>query len=91
MMGKHRHGTVRFAGLSNRLRSHGTAVGVPGCSLAQVYAWTDESDLAFVTLRPLTKTPNGICYGDLRRNPFLDPLRKDPRFDKLLAELAPRD
>jgi len=32
MMGGQRHGTVRFAGLSNSLRSHGTAVGVAGFS-----------------------------------------------------------
>jgi len=37
------------------------------------------------------KTPFGIDYGDLKLNPCWDPLRKDPRFDKLLAELAPRD
>jgi len=30
--GEQRHGTVRFAGLSNSLRSYGTAVGVPALS-----------------------------------------------------------
>jgi serine/threonine protein kinase len=59
-------------------------------NLAAVYAWTNELDLAFATLGPLTKTPNGIYYGDLKLNPYWDPLRNDPRFDKLLAELAPR-
>jgi hypothetical protein len=39
----------------------------------------------------LTKTPNGACYGDLKLDPFWDPLRKDLRFEKLLAELAPKD
>jgi hypothetical protein len=62
-------------------------------NLAVVYAWTDEVDLAFETLIPLmTKTPFGtLLYGDLKTNPIFDPLRKDPRYQKLLAELAPKD
>jgi serine/threonine protein kinase len=60
-------------------------------NLAVVYAWTDEFDRAFETLSPLTRTPFGIFYGQLKRDPYWDPLRKDPRFDKLLAELAPKD
>ena len=59
--------------------------------LAQVYAWTDELDLAFEQAEIAAKIPNGVYYGDLKLNPFWDPLRKDPRFEKLLAELAPRD
>jgi hypothetical protein len=39
--GEKRHGTVRFAGLSNSLRSHGTAVGVPGL-LRRKPATTDD-------------------------------------------------
>ena len=68
------------------------AIGGPGIlmNLAVVYAWTNELDLAFMTLGPLTKTPNGIYYGQLRE-PYYEPLRKDPRYEKLLAELAPRD
>lgn len=60
-------------------------------NLAVVYAWTDEFDRAFETLSPLTKTPFGIFYGQLKRDPYWEPLRKDPRFDKLSAELAPKD
>jgi hypothetical protein len=60
-------------------------------NLAVVYAWTNELDLAFETLSPLTKIPNGIYHGQLKRDPYWEPLRQDPRFDKLLAELAPRD
>jgi serine/threonine protein kinase/Flp pilus assembly protein TadD len=68
------------------------AVDGPGIltNLALVYAWTGESDLAMATLVPLTKMPNGPFYGPLIRDPIWDPLRKDPRFEKLLAELAPR-
>jgi TolB-like protein len=60
-------------------------------NLAVVYSWTNELDLAFTTLGRLTKMPSGIYYGQLKRDPYWEPLRKDPRFDKLLAELAPRD
>jgi TolB-like protein len=60
-------------------------------SLAMVYTWTNEPDLAFEMLWSLAKTPNGIFYGDLKTSAYMDPLRKDPRFDKLLAELAPKD
>jgi serine/threonine protein kinase/tetratricopeptide (TPR) repeat protein len=60
-------------------------------NLAVVYAWTSEADLAFESLVPLTKMPFGIFYGQLKRDPYWEPLRRDPRFDKLLAELAPRD
>jgi serine/threonine protein kinase/Tfp pilus assembly protein PilF len=60
-------------------------------NLAVVYAWTDEADLALQKLELLTKMPFGIFYGQLKGDPYWDPLRKDPRFDKLLAELAPRD
>jgi tetratricopeptide (TPR) repeat protein len=60
-------------------------------SLAMVYTWTNEPDLAFEMLSSLAKTPNGIYYGDLKTSAYMDPLRKDPRFDKLLAELAPKD
>ena len=60
-------------------------------NLAVVYAWTNELGLAFKKLSSLSKVPNGIYYGDLKLNPYWDPLRTDPRFGKLLAELAPRD
>ena len=59
--------------------------------LALVYAWTNEPDLAFQQLTTLVKIPAGVHYGELKLDPACDPIRKDPRFDKLLAELAPRD
>jgi TolB-like protein/predicted Zn-dependent protease len=59
-------------------------------NLAVVYAWTNESDLAFETLGSAAKVPNGIFYGQLKRDPYWEPLRQDPRYEELLAELAPR-
>jgi tetratricopeptide (TPR) repeat protein len=60
-------------------------------NLAEVYAWTGELDLAFEQAEIAARLPLGLYYGDLKLNPFWDPLRQDPRFEKLLAELAPRD
>jgi hypothetical protein len=42
-------------------------------------------------LSSLTKVPNGIFYGQLKRDPYWEPLRQDPRYQKVLSELAPRD
>ena len=69
------------------------AVGGPAVlkNLAVVYTWTDEPQRAFETLRYLTKVPSGVYYGDLKLDPYWDPLRKNPRFEQLLTELAPRD
>jgi serine/threonine protein kinase/Flp pilus assembly protein TadD len=69
------------------------AMDGPGIALnlAVVYAWTNEVDMAFETLDRLTKTPNSFRYGLMKADRFWDPLRKDPRFEKLLAELAPKD
>ena len=58
-------------------------------NLAIVYAWCGEADKAINQLGVLAKTPNGIYYGELKQDPFWDPLRTNPRFDKLLADLAP--
>jgi hypothetical protein len=60
--------------------------------VALVYAWANQSNLAFEQLSVLIKMPGVLLtYGDLKTDPGWDPLRKDPRFDKLLAELAPKD
>jgi hypothetical protein len=41
-----------------------------------------------VSARPATL---GIYYGQLKRDPYWEPLRKDPRYEKLLAQLAATD
>jgi serine/threonine protein kinase len=61
-------------------------------NVAAVYAWANQPDFALEQLKVLIKLPDyHLNYGDLKTNPSWNPLRKDPRLGKLLAELAPRD
>jgi TolB-like protein/Tfp pilus assembly protein PilF len=53
---------------------------------ALICAWTGERDLAIQQLVALAKIPQGPTYGDLRLNPMWDPLRGDPRFEKLVED-----
>jgi serine/threonine protein kinase/tetratricopeptide (TPR) repeat protein len=55
---------------------------------AVICAQTGERDLAIEQLEILAKIPAGwvLSYGDIRLNPNWDPLRGDPRFEKLLEE-----
>lgn len=55
-------------------------------NLAIIYAWTGEKDLAFKQLDALLPLYGPISYGQLRLHPWWDPLRDDPRFEKLLEE-----
>jgi len=60
-------------------------------NLAVIYAWTGQKDLAIDQLDANFRKPGDGSYGDLRLNPFWDPLRGDARFEKLVASLAPKD
>jgi TolB-like protein/Flp pilus assembly protein TadD len=57
-------------------------------SLAQIYAWTGETDEAFRLLDHLLSVPNGIAVPILKLEPAWDPLRKDPRFQALIDKYA---
>jgi len=60
--------------------------------LAIIYAWVGEKDLAFGKLLEITALPGShFSYGNLRLNPLWDPLRGDPRFEAIVASLAPKD
>ena len=58
--------------------------------LAVIYAWTGEKDLAFEQLTVAAKLPGFLSYGELRLHPYWDLLRGDPRFEKIVASLAPK-
>jgi tetratricopeptide (TPR) repeat protein len=59
-------------------------------NLATIYAWTGEKDLALKQLAEAAKLPGNLNYGWLRLHPDCDPLRGDPRFDQIVASLAPK-
>ena len=64
-----------------------------GCvkrSFAMICAWAGERELALEQLEAVTKIPGGPSYGELRLDPMWDPLRGDPRFEKIVASLAPK-
>ncbi len=56
--------------------------------LAQVYTWTGDYDHAFDELQSLLGMPGYISYGYLKTDPAWEPLRKDPRFQRLLASMV---
>ena len=58
--------------------------------LAIIYAWVGEKDLAVKQIATTLQFPGGLSYGDLRLSPDWDPLRGDARFEKLVANLAPK-
>ncbi len=58
-------------------------------NLAMIYAFLGEKDLALAQLAVSAQTPGGISYGELKLYPQWDSLRGDPRFEKILASLAP--
>jgi serine/threonine protein kinase/tetratricopeptide (TPR) repeat protein len=55
-------------------------------NLAEVYAWTNEPDLAFQELAVLWEGLDSRDIEGQKRDPELDPIRNDPRFDKLGAQ-----
>jgi tetratricopeptide (TPR) repeat protein len=59
-------------------------------NLALIYTWVGEKDLALDQLQMSASIPNGISYGGLKLDPTWDPLRGDPRFEKLVTSLAPK-
>jgi len=58
---------------------------------AVICAQVGERDLAIEQLKTLAQIPGGAHYGELRLDPFWDPLRGDPRFEKIVASLEPKD
>jgi len=57
-----------------------------------ICAWTGEKDLACEQLANAAQFPSYLLtYGRLRLLPFWDPLSGDPRFEKIVASLAPKE
>src|SRR5581483_7189699 len=58
--------------------------------LAMSAAWVGDKDLACEQLAIAIRNPSRLSYGQLKLMPFWDPLRGDPRFEALVASLAPK-
>jgi tetratricopeptide (TPR) repeat protein len=57
-------------------------------------AWAGEKELALQQLEAGLRAPAAslmLSYGALKLFPIWDPLRGDPRFEKIVAALAPKD
>jgi len=59
--------------------------------LAMIAAWAGDKDLACGQLAIAVRNPSDLSYGQLKLFPFWDPLRGDPRFEKIVASLAPKN
>jgi len=58
--------------------------------LAMIGAWVGDKDFACEQLATAVRLPNSPSYGQLKLLPFWDPLRGDPRFERIVASLAPK-
>jgi hypothetical protein len=54
--------------------------------LARIYILVGEAEQALDALEPLLKMPYYLSPGWLRIDPTFDPLRKHPRFQRLVAQ-----
>jgi len=57
-------------------------------------AWAGDKELALQQLEAGLRAPAAslmLSYGALKLLPFWDPLRGDPRFEKIVTSLAPKD
>jgi TolB-like protein/DNA-binding winged helix-turn-helix (wHTH) protein len=58
--------------------------------LAIIAAWIGDNELACEQLATAIRYPSSLGYGQLKLLPFWDPLRGHPRFEKIVASLAPK-
>jgi TolB-like protein/Tfp pilus assembly protein PilF len=58
--------------------------------LAMIAAWGGDKNLACEQFTIALRYPTSPSYGELKLLPFWDPLRGDPRFEKIVASLAPK-
>jgi len=55
-------------------------------NLAMIAAWVGDKDLAFEQLDSIIHRPSTLSCGGLKLFPWWDPLRGDPRFEKIVEE-----
>ncbi len=59
--------------------------------LGVIYAWCGEKDLAIEQIAATLRIPSTLSYGNLKLHPNWDSLRGNPRFEKIVADLAPKN
>ena len=57
---------------------------------AMTAAWVGDKNLACEQLAKAVQIPGTLSYGQLKLLPYWDPLRGDPRFEKIVSSLAPK-
>ena len=76
-----------------RSLDHSTRAREKTSYFAITAAWTGEKELALQQLEAGLRAPNAspmLSYGALKLLPVWDPLRGDPRFESIVASLAPK-
>jgi len=69
---------------------------INGCHMIEYFAinagWVGEKELACEQLAKVAQLNGGtVSYGRLKLLPYYDPLRGDPRFEKIVESQAPKD
>jgi TolB-like protein/Tfp pilus assembly protein PilF len=59
--------------------------------LGVIYTWCGEKDLALEQIEATLRIPSSLSYGNLKLHPYWDALRGEPRFEKIVADLAPKN
>jgi Flp pilus assembly protein TadD len=78
---------TRAKAIIEALKKRPDNVYMPAYYIASIYGALDEKDLAFIWLqRAYAQRDPQITY--LLLDPFMDPLRSDPRFDALLRQVG---
>jgi hypothetical protein len=60
-------------------------------NFAIIAAWVGEKEIACENLAAVVQLPGTASYGRLKLLPFWDPLRGNPHFEKIVADLAPKE
>jgi class 3 adenylate cyclase len=85
-----RTSTAKYQSKPDNLRKVAQELGVSTILEGAVQKAGDK-DLACKELASLVRRPSDISYGQLKLLPWWDPLRGDPRFEKIVASLAPKE
>jgi serine/threonine-protein kinase len=59
--------------------------------LAMIAAWVGDKHLACEQLAIAIRPPSRLTYGELKLLPYWERLRGDPRFEEIVASLAPKE